>query len=245
MKKEVLFVLTTANAYQSKLANRLLEAMNLPYSVVTLCDNESGSSIGSGGALLHALDAYYEQYQKIVIINSGGYSKRIINYALSGKIFAHIKENGNETTLLESIADNAYRLSRQFEKGVLVCCSDILVHTERLRLSMRENTGFCVYADLQTASRHGVMFADESGYLAHYLHKQPISCLEKQSAGAKEVLIDTGMVYLNHRCAQALFALNRENALVQYLRESAEQICLYDDIVCLFSDDVDKNTYLG
>ncbi|MBR0414284.1 MAG: hypothetical protein IJI67_04350 [Clostridia bacterium] len=245
MKKDVLIVLTTSNPEQNALDNHFLPKLQLPCRVTTVCDNECKNSIGSGGAVLQVLQRYYELYDKIIIINSGGYSKRVINYSLRGKGFARLHRGGEETTLLECIAANAYRLSRQFEKGVIVCCSDILAECADAPIDFYESVGFCVEADVQTGSRHGVMFADTAGYLKDYLHKKPPQQLLKMAGGTDAVLLDTGMVYFNKETADILYRFSNETDMVAYLKSSGEQFCLYEDVVSLFSLNCNKEQYLS
>lgn len=244
MSKETVFVLTTSNESQSRLNNRFIESLELPFCVITLCDDSGSKTLGSGGAFFHVLQTLYKQYQKIVIINSGGYSKRIMNYSLRGKIFARLKQNGEEKTLLESILESAQRLSRCFDSGVLVCCSDILVQAHQVDADFTNNIGFCVPADLQTASRHGVMFADENGSLECFLHKQSPQKLVEASGGAHSVLLDTGMAFVNKATADKLYAYACQSDIVRKLKDTGNQLCLYADVIALFSRHKDKAQYL-
>ena len=244
MKSDVIVVLTTSNPEQNKLDTRLLQNMTLPCAVATVCDNENDGSIGSGGAFLQVLDLYYGQYKKIIVINSGGYSKRIMNYAVKGKGFAHFHHNGKEVTLLECIIENVCRLTRCFREGAIVCCSDILVQTDNIEIDFDDNVGFCVPADLQTASRHGVMVENAEGYLQHYLHKRPPAMLQAYTEGAQTALLDTGMVYFCKQTLQTLYTFSQKTKFVDCLKKSAEQLCLYEDIVGVFSLATDKNAYL-
>ncbi|MBQ3431843.1 MAG: hypothetical protein IJG23_03570 [Clostridia bacterium] len=242
--KDTLFVITTSNTFQNEMNAGLLEQMHLPYHIITLCDNENGESIGSGGAFFNVLQSYYEKYKKIILINSGGYSKRVINYSVRGKIFARLKQNGEEKTLLTSILETAQKLSENFDKGILVCCSDILVQAKDIKMEFSENIGFCVPADLNTASRHGVMFADEKGHLKYYLHKQSPQALQEVAGGADSVLLDTGMAYFNKITADILYSYACQTDIVRVLKENGNQLCLYADVISLFSQHKDKALYL-
>lgn len=228
-----LIVLTVANELQKGLCERFLSAFP-PAPVAIVCDNRTGSPIGSGGAVLQIIETYFGQFKKIIIVNSGGSSKRAVNYAVRGKAFTRLIYHGTEKTLLECILDQAMKLMRHTESGVLVCCGDILLDLPDAVVSLRNNTGFCIRTDFEIAANHGVMIPNKRGTMERYVHKQPIDTLQSLHPLAKKALTDTGMVFFNQSTVHALKSFCMRTRIVSFLQESKEQLCLYADMLSMF-----------
>lgn len=244
--RETVFI-TVGTKKQKALCEKLISdirgKLNIDIKVVS--DDDYGCRIGSGGALINIITGNYNN-QKMLIVNSGGVSKRSINYSVRGKAFANVKYKEEVLSLLELIVINAQRLMSSIASGAVVCCSDILLETEDLNVELNDNTGFCVRADFETGSRHGVMFDDKNGKLDYYLHKYEKTELEKFCSEKDEesVLIDTGMVYLNDEFCTALKKASQENNLLKTLCEHQIDLNLYPDIISLLSRNIDKEKYL-
>lgn len=240
-----LIILTVGSALQKTVSERLLYtcANRFAREVRILPDGENGGRIGSGGAVLRALDALSDKPQKVLIINSGGMSKRAIHYAVCGKAFADVQYKGRQMTLLELILIQCSFLAAQISSGVLVCCSDICVMTQNCTATFRENVGFCVRADVETGTRHGVMIGDAHSRLTDYLHKQSVERLRAFSSG-QDVAVDTGMIFLQDRLVSALQSAAREPALCKAMQTDGTELNLYEDIVYLLSANKDRQTYL-
>ena len=240
--------LTVGTVKQKQLCEKLVADFNDKYNlnIFVVADDEQSVRIGSGGAMLNILGSAYNSESKILIINSGGYSKRSVNYAIRGKAFANIRYNGETVSLFELLIINAKRLFDKFESGVVVCCSDIIVDTSDVKIDFDNNIGFCVRADYETGSRHGVMFRDAENLLSEYPHKSNAEKLRKISSQYKEdgVFIDTGLLYFKDEVCLALKnAVNKQN-LIEKLTENKIEINLYSEIVALFAEKFDKNEYL-
>ena len=173
--------LTVGTKKQKQLCEKLVSDFNDKYklNIFVIADDEQGTRIGSGGAMLNILGAAYNSDNKILIINSGGFSKRSVNYAIRGKAFANIEYNGEIVSVFELLIINAKRLFNSFSSGVVVCCSDILVDTSNVEIEFDNNIGFCVRTDYETGSRHGVMFCNSENILAEYPHKCVAAKLRK------------------------------------------------------------------
>lgn len=242
-------VLTVGNQNQKVLCEKLLQGMkkNISCPVTVIADDESGCRLGSGGALLNVIDKFCREGQKVFLINSGGMSKRSIGYALRGKAFADVGMGREPITLLEMIISEADRLSSHIESGLLVSCSDILLRVGSNIPDFDNNIGFCVRADFETASRHGVMIPDPDGNLLSYPHKVNASVLKKTvlENGYDFPLIDTGFSYFSDEFIEASRRLIKEKAIIPRLRTTGAQINLYSDIISLLCREVDKSAYLN
>ena len=239
--------LTVGTKKQKQLCEKFVAGFKTEYNlnIFVVADDEMGNRIGSGGAMLNILGAAYTPESKILIINSGGYSKRSVNYALKGKAFANIEYNGEIVFLSELLIINAKRLFDSFESGVVVCCSDILVDTSDVKIDFDNNIGFCVRADYETGSRHGVMFRDSENLLKEYPHKCDVEQLKQISAEYNEdgVLIDTGLIFFNNEVCLALKNAVLEQDIIRKLTENQTEINLYSEIVSLFAENIDKKEY--
>lgn len=241
-------ILTVGTTEQKKLCEKLLSGFEDAFQteIIVVSDEDFGGRIGSGGALIGAVEKFYEPDKKMLVINSGGFSKRSINYSVRGKLFANFLIDGKEKTLLELLISNGKNLFQFMENGVVVCCSDILVCTENFSNKLRNNSGFCVRTDFETASRHGVMYRDKSGLLDIYPHKinsESLSSLSTQY-GETGALVDTGIIYFSDEVCRKIKSVAEKEKIIKHLAENDVDLNLYPDIVALFANKVNREEYL-
>ena len=240
--------LTVGNEKQKRLCEKILSSINTKkeYNFRVLSDDELGFHLGSGGAVLNILKNHYVKGSKMLIINSGGMSKRSFNYSLRGKAFATILFEDNVVTLLELIVAASEKILKQINSGVIICCSDILVNSEP-DISFNESFGVGIKTDFETASRHGVFLCDSSGRVLDYLHKRPPEELKHISTGKKEhkLLVDTGVTFFSEELSLALCALAKEKNVHKLLSSGLFETCLYSDIIYLLAESVDRSEYLS
>lgn len=246
-RNELIF-LTVGNNRQKALYEKLLSnsAMCRDSNVIVISDGDSGR-IGSGGAVLNIIAEYFTPETKLLIINSGGFSKRCINYAIRGKAFTDIVYNHEITTLFDAIIDKAKTLMSRFSSGALVCCGDILVDTDNSDIVFDNNIGFCAKSNSTVGSRHGVMFGNASGEMTHFLHKAPASVLDKfcENNNYSYVPVDTGMVFLSGDFCQAAQKLEKQNHITDLLKDKNTELNFYSDIVVLFASELTEQQYLS
>lgn len=243
--KQTKVFLTVGSGKQKHLCEKLLADLNEKYNLntVVVADDENGCRLGSGGALLQLLVGYGSVAEKMLIINCGGFSKRVVNYSLRGKAFANMQYNAETVSLLELLVLNAKSLLERFSAGIVVCCSDILVDTADLQIDFDNNIGFCVRTDFATASRHGVMFCDENGLLTEYPHKCREDILRAMAAkyNTHGVLADTGLLYFTHEVSTALHDAVCAHNIIEALAQNKCELNLYADIVSLFAQKEKEN----
>lgn len=243
---ELLVVLTVGSLFQKQLCEKFISQLNLPdVNVRVICDDDFGVRLGSGGALLNVVNQYYDSFQKIIIINCGGFSKRTISCAVKGKAFAQVLIDNESITLFELILGNTLLLSNSFEKGVLVACSDILIDSTAITTKLTDNTVFGIAADLKTASQHGVIIKGEDGELLKFLHKADVSLLRPFAFDENErILVDTGMAFLNDSFVLRLIKLVRCEKILDFIKTQCVELNFYSDISPLLSSEVDFYDYL-
>ncbi len=237
-------IITVGTKEQKSLCKKLISDSDERYvqDSFVVCDEDFGCRIGSGGALLSVIEKYYEQGKKLLVINSGGMSKRSVNYAVRGKLFANLMVDGNVISLLELLIKNGKRLLAGADSGVVVCCSDILVDTENFKNDFKNNFGIAVKTDYKTGSRHGVMFFDDKKILQEYPHKTSEKELERKSAeyGYSGVFVDTGIIYFKEDLCLALKKCATENKIINTLVDNKIDLNLYPDIVASLAKKICK-----
>ncbi len=240
-------IITVGTIEQKKLCEKLLSDIREKSSadIFVVSDEDFGGRIGSGGALLGVLEKYYEEGKKLLVINSGGMSKRSINYAVRGKLFANLFIDGKVISLLELFLNEGENLFSLFHSGVVVCCGDIPVKTDCIKNRFTDNTSLAVRTDFQTGSRHGVMFCDENNFLDIYPHKISSEKLEELSReyGENGVLVDTGTVYFTGELCTSIKKVSEEKSIIKNLSSNKVELNLYSDIISLLAKKTDKNYF--
>lgn len=241
--------LTVGNKKQKELCEKIVSMTPglRRYNVSVVSDDDYGHRLGSGGAVLNILHNYYKSGEKIVIVNSGGVSKRSVNYAVRSKAFANIEYANEVISLMELILINAEKIMCSVSSGVLVCCSDIVVHADKSCFDFVDNTGLCMETDFITASRHGVMLCDNETVMTDYYHKRSPEFLESVVGGNNDdgVSVDTGITYFTDNFSYALKELAESPEFeCLYFRKNIE-LNLYSDIISLLSRNVKKEDYLS
>ena len=240
-------VVTVGTTEQKRLCEKLVSDVKgkTASEIIVVCDEDFGGRIGSGGALIGVIEKFYEIGRKLLVINSGGMSKRSVNYSVRGKLFANLMLCGETVTLLEMLIKNGERLFSLFESGIAVFCSDIPVDTENLKDIFTENTALAIRTDFDTASRHGVMYRDGKNFLDRYPHKIPAEKLREMSReyGEEKPLADTGAVYFCDSFCRSLKELAKKEKVIERISKDKVDLNLYPDIVALLANKIDEEYF--
>lgn len=212
--------------------------------------------IGSGGATLNVLRLIAEEIgseklllQKILIIHSGGDSKRIPQYSSCGKLFAPVPRllpDRKISTLFDELLIAACDIPNRCGNGMLIFPSDteLLFNSLQLDLFSCDAAGLSMKAPIKEGTEHGVFVqgnnqTDHRNYdVAKFLHKQSEVSLRKNGAvdNTDNVDIDTGCIWLSSKIIKELYGLISKNGI--YSQELFEtfvnpKVCLnfYADFV--------------
>ena len=241
--------LTVGTSEQKSMSEKLICEISRKYAldINVVCDGDFGARIGSGGALLNVIGQNYDHGRKLLVVNSGGMSKRSINYAVRGKTFANLMCEGATVSLFELLIKNAKRVLDKISQGVVVCCSDILVNTENIECSFENNVGLCVKTDFKTGSRHGVMLCDDKKIMQEYPHKINEKSLEEKCSqyNCDGAFVDTGFVYFNDEFSYALKKAECKNNIVNKLSKNKIDLNLYPEIIALLAEKVNRDEFLS
>ncbi|MCX8037583.1 MAG: hypothetical protein N3D11_11175 [Candidatus Sumerlaeia bacterium] len=191
-----------------------------------------GRRVGSGGATLHALAELFRHNQsagsrrasdpadffrrnRVLLLHSGGESRRLPHCAALGKIFARVPRelpDGRPSTLFDEFLIALSGLPFCMHEGVFIASGDVLLLFDPAQLDLARQgiVGVAARAPAELGTRHGVYVAEAAtGVVRRFLHKAPFD--ELRAAGALDaagsVSIDTGMVWLDGTAAARLLEL--------------------------------------
>lgn len=218
-------ILTASNAHQARSFELQIEERRAHLSSRTkfaVIPDEGGVRVGSGGATLSVLKWLNENGgwagKRVLVIHSGGDSKRVPQYSALGKLFSpvpHKLPDGRSSTLFDEFLIAMSAVPGRIREGMLLLSGDVLLLFNPLLIDW-SGSGAAVISfkeDVETGKDHGVYLRGEDGNVRQFLHKQSIETL--QSVGAVNetgmVDIDTGAILLGTDLLNSLFSLISTN----------------------------------
>lgn len=170
-----------------------------------------GRRIGSGGAAAYALRVVASHWQehatdprafpRVLLINSGGDSKRIPHCTATGKAFLSLPfplfPGGPYATAFDEMLISVCGLPERLSGGIVILSGDVLLAFEPGQFHpARGVTGLAALSPWQVAAQHGVYVCPPGGGpVQEYLQKPTHQ--EMQAAGAlcaDHALLDTGLL---------------------------------------------------
>ena len=210
-----------ANVYRQEIKSRLNDnklPKNIKYMVI---EDLKGKRIGSGGATLNVLKSIVEESgennfnsKKILLIHSGGDSKRIPQYSCSGKLFAPVQRelpDGRSSTLFDELIIAFSAVPSRMSPGLIVLSGDVLLvfNPTQIDLHYTDCAGISIKTPVETGKNHGVFLTDKDNVAKKFLHKQTCETLRKQGAVDERgnVDIDTGAIFFSYKVVNDLYSL--------------------------------------
>lgn len=192
---------------------------------IAVISDPDGKRVGSGGATLNVLKYIANQEgssdfsgKRILVIHSGGDSKRVPQYSALGKLFSpvpHELPNGRPSTLFDEFMIGMSGVPSRFKEGMLLVSGDVLLIFNPLQIDFSGNGAAAISfkEDVETGKNHGVFLMGDDGNVDQFLHKQTVETLKKKGAVNERncVDIDTGAVIFSTEMIRALFSLISEN----------------------------------
>lgn len=239
-------ILTASNVAQAGIFEQQLELRRkqgkLPSGThFAVLPDPDGQRIGSGGATLNVLDYVAAREgslkgQRMLVIHSGGDSKRIPQYSACGKLFSPVPRllpDGRSSTLFDEILIAAAGMAGRVREGMLVLSGDVLLLFNPLQIDLQMDDAVAISCkkEAETGQHHGVFLNDGNGIVKQFLHKIPLDKLSAAGAVDEQgrVDIDTGAVFLARPVLQALFQLISSNGK----RDTQKLSCMVNDRVRL------------
>lgn len=211
--------------------------------------DRDGKRVGSGGATLSVIKYLHEQEGdfhnlRILVIHSGGDSKRVPQYSALGKLFSpvpHELPNGKSSTLFDEFLICMSSVPSRIREGMLLLSGDVLLLFNPLQIdySGRGAAAISFKENVETGKNHGVFLNGSDGNVKSFLHKQTVETL--RSCGAVNendcVDIDTGAVIFSSDMLNSLYQLiSTEELYDRYVNETV-RLSLYGDFLYPLAED--------
>lgn len=268
-------VITSANerqarAYESELDWRRLRGKLPPSTRFLVVPDPDGQRIGSGGATLNALRAIFEDKSargevadesawsrtRILIIHSGGDSKRVPHLAATGKAFGVLPlldPEGQPITPFDQLFVAVAGCAGDLSAGMMVLSGDVLLvfdHRAIRANELRGVRGVAFNALEDTAAHFGVFVAAQDGSVRLFLQKPDHQALEVSGAfgSSGEVKADTGILLFDESATAAcarLAGLHGGADLVRSARSLGSRIELYEDFAFALARETDHAAYVA
>ena len=222
--------------------------------------DEGGMRVGSGGATLSALKLLKEKGigfsgNRILVIHSGGDSRRVPQYSALGKLFSPVPRalpDGRCSTLFDEFMAAMGPVAQRIPEGMLLLAGDVLLIFDPEQIGW-DGSGAAVVSfseDAETGKNHGVYLRGEDGNVKRFLHKQSVETL--RAAGAVDgngcVDIDTGMILFGTDVLNALWSLISSEGRLDEARYRAfvndkVRLSLYGDFQYPLASDSTREAY--
>ncbi len=214
-------ILTASNPHQAESFLLQIESRKefLPSRTrIGIIPDEGGVRVGSGGATLSVLKWLAEnggwEGKRVLVIHSGGDSKRVPQYSALGKLFSpvpHVLPDGRSSTLFDEFVIAMSAVPGRIKEGMLLLSGDVLLLFNPLLIDW-SGAGAAVISfkeNVEIGKDHGVYLKGADGNVKCFLHKQSVETL--QAIGAVNnngmVDIDTGAILLGVDVLNALWSL--------------------------------------
>lgn len=246
-----------AEEFEIQLAQRRTAGFLPEDTRFAVIPDEGGKRVGSGGATLGVLRFLVRETGKtdfsnmrLLVIHSGGDSKRVPQYSACGKLFSpvpHKLPDGRLSTLFDEFLIAMSSVPSRIQEGMLLLSGDVMLLFNPLQIDYN-NTGAAAISfkeDVQTGKDHGVFLNGGSGNVKAFLHKQSEERLREIGAVNDRgcVDIDTGAVIFSARMLEALYSLiPDERAYSRYVNETV-RLSLYGDFLYPLAEDSTLEQY--
>lgn len=242
-----------AKAYRLEIDYRLQKKMLPEKCSYMILPDPEGKRVGSGGATFHVLRKLAEENggivknclkdKKVLVIHSGGDSKRIPQYSVCGKLFSPVPRelpNGEPSTLFDEFMIVMSAVADRMKEGMLVLSGDVLLLFNSLQLDFQFKgaAAISMKEHVSTGKDHGVFLRNSQGMVERFLHKLSEEQLREMGAVNEQgnVDLDTGAVLFDCELLDALLSLiSTEGSIdeVKYSRFVNEQarISFYGDFL--------------
>lgn len=214
-------ILTASNDHQAESFRLQIESRRkfLPSRTeIGIIPDEGGVRVGSGGATLSVLKWLNAHGgwagKRVLVIHSGGDSKRVPQYSALGKLFSpvpHCLPDGRSSTLFDEFLIAMSAVPGRIREGMLLLSGDVLLLFNPLLIDWSGN-GAAVISfkeNVETGKDHGAYLRGDDGNVKSFLHKQSIQTLKAVGAvnEAGCVDIDTGAILFGADVLNSLWSL--------------------------------------
>lgn len=213
-----------AEIYRCQIKERLDSGLLPKATKYAVLSDPDGKRVGSGGATFNVLKYLAEDDAKkygshfsgkrVLVIHSGGDSKRVPQYSACGKLFSPVPRelpNGRPSSLFEELIIAMSGVPSRIPEGMVVLSGDVLLlfNPMQIDFSIEGAAAISVKEHVSIGKNHGVFLNDGNNFVGRFLHKQSEQSLRAGGAVNKQncVNLDTGAIILSTRLLDELFSL--------------------------------------
>ena len=213
-----------AELYRDEIRRRRLSGMLPEATEFLVVPDPDGRRVGSGGATINALhvldkDRSWWQNHKVLLIHSGGDSRRLPQYSPGGKLFgvlpSRVRPRATTTVFDETLTLSA-AWAAAIPNGLLVGSGDVVLRfdADKVRWNRSGVTGVAMRLDPETGANHGVYVVGADDQVYTFLQKPSLA--EVKAAGGLlddgRVAVDIGLLRFDADLADSLAKLGRLGA---------------------------------
>ena len=234
-----------AQTYRMQIDERIKEGF-LPDSIhYAVLPDPDGKRVGSGGATFNVLkyiknisgNASFER-KRILVIHSGGDSKRVPQYSACGKLFSPVPRllpDGRHSTLFDEFIISMSGVAPRIKSGMMVLSGDVLLLFNFLQIDFysEDAAAISIKENVETGKNHGVFHTDKNGNVLNFLHKNSVENLMNMGAVNEQgnVDLDTGAIIMSSRMIEDLYSLvDTEEKFREFVDEKS-RISFYADFL--------------
>ena len=250
-------ILTASNDYQAKAYEREIDQRKefLPKRTkFIVISDENNERAGSGGSTLTVIK-YMKNLEKklndlrILVIHSGGYSKRIPQYSILGKLFTPIPRvlpDGRSSTLFDEIIISMSSITTKIKEGMVIISSNLLLLFNPLKIEYFTDDVTCVTFSekAEIGQNHGVFYSGSDNYVKKCYHKRSVKELKDEGVIDEKgnVEVDTGMLVFSVKFIESLFSLIDTEEKYKKIVNTKIRLNLYVDFLfpLAFDSTLDK-----
>jgi len=245
-------ILTASNEQQADSFRKQIEARRayLPKETCFVAiPDRCGKRVGSGGATLEVVKYLKEQEGsfeglRILVIHSGGDSKRVPQYSALGKLFSpvpHELPDGRSSTLFDEFMISMSSVPSRFREGMVLLSGDVLLLFNPLQIDYN-NRGAAAISfkeHVNTGKNHGVYLNGENGEVKCCLQKKSEEVLREAGAVNEQdcVDIDTGALIFSTDILNSLYSLIETDELFNAHVNEITRLSLYTDFLYPLASD--------
>ncbi len=210
-----------AEGFRSQLKSREESGFLPKHTHFAVIPDPDGKRVGSGGATLGVI-SYIVNHRgssdfsglRILVIHSGGDSKRVPQYSALGKLFSPVPNqlpNKRASTLFDEFMMVMSSVPGRIREGMLLASGDVLLLFNPLQIDY-SGVGAAAISfkePVEIGKNHGVFVQGQDGNVSSFLHKQSVEELTKKNAVNENgcVDIDTGAVVFSAKMLSSLYSL--------------------------------------
>ena len=245
-------ILTASNEQQAEEFRKQIEERKkfLPTGTkFAAIPDRGGKRVGSGGATLEVLKYLHEREEtfaglRVLVIHSGGDSKRVPQYSALGKLFSpvpHELPNGRNSTLFDEFMISMSSVPSRIREGMVLLSGDVLLLLNPLQIDYN-NVGAAAISfkeHVETGKNHGVYLNGADGNVKCCLQKKSVEVLREVGAVNESdcVDIDTGALIFSTDMMNSLYSLiATEEDYDRHVNEKT-RLSLYADFLYPLAED--------